>query len=72
MRGEQLQLLGFALSIEDLDGGQPARWRGTVQFAQVAESLLARTIRGTPCFDQRPIRVILAVLATMVRPQKTF
>src|SRR5438067_9498074 len=39
MRGEQLQLLCFALFIEDLNGRQPARLRGTVQLAQVAECL---------------------------------
>jgi len=70
MRGEQLQLLCFALFIEDLNGRQPARLRGTVQLAQVAECLLARTIRCAHRFHQRPIHVILAVLAAMVRPQK--
>ena len=70
MRGEELQLLGFALFIEDLNGCQPARLRGAVQLAQVAQNLLARTIRRAHGFHQRPIGVVLAVLATMVRPQK--
>src|SRR5580700_3376577 len=30
MRGKQLELLRFALLVEDLNGGQPARLRGTV------------------------------------------
>ena len=44
MRREQLQLLRFALFIEDLDGFQPARLRRTVQLAQITERLLPRTI----------------------------
>jgi hypothetical protein len=67
MRGKELELLRFALLVENLDGGQPARLRGTVQLTQIAESLLTRTIGGTHRFDQRPVRVILAA---MVRPQK--
>ncbi len=70
MRREQLQLLRVALLIEDLDGFQPARLRRTVQFAHVAESLLSRAIRRAHRLDQRPIRVILAVLVATVRPQK--
>ena len=70
MRGEEFQLLGFTLFIEDLNRGQPARLRGAVQLAQVAQSFLARTIGRAHSFDQRPIGVLLAVLATMVRPQK--
>jgi hypothetical protein len=70
MRGEEFQLLRFALFIEDLDGGQPARLRGTVPLAQVAERLLPRAIRGAHGFDQRPIGVIFAVLVATVRPQK--
>jgi hypothetical protein len=35
VRWQQLQLLGFALFIEDLDRPQPARLRRTVQFAQM-------------------------------------
>ena len=70
MRGKQLQLLSFALFIEDLDSGQPARLRGTVQLTQVAERLLPRSIWGAHGFDQRPIGVILAVLVSTMRPQK--
>ena len=70
MRGEQFQLLRFALFIEDLNGCQPARLRGTVQLAQVAESFLTRAIRRAHRFHQRPIGVILAVLVATVRPQK--
>jgi hypothetical protein len=70
MRGEELQLLGFTLFIEDLNRGQPTRLRGVVQLAQVAQSFLTRTIGRAHGFHQRPIRVPLAVLATMVRPQK--
>src|ERR1022692_2816355 len=70
MRWEKLQLMGFALFIEDLHGCQPARLRGTVQLAQVAERSLARAIRCAHRFNQRPIGVILAVLVATVRPQK--
>ena len=70
MRGEEFQLLGFALFIEDLDGGQPARLRGAVQLAQVAQGFLTRPIRRAHGFDQRPIGVVLAVLLATVRPQK--
>ena len=70
MRGKELQLLRFALFIEDLNRRQPARLRRTVQLAQVAERFLTRTIRRAHRFDQRPIGVILAVLVATVRPQK--
>ena len=70
MRGEEFQLLGFTLFIEDLNGGQPARLRGAVQLAQVAQSFLTRTIGRAHGFDQRPIGVVLAVLLATVRPQK--
>src|SRR5579875_160710 len=70
MRGEQLQLLGFALFLEDFNGGQPARMRGAIQLARITQCFLARTIRRAHRFDQRPIGVILAVLLATVRPQK--
>src|SRR5712671_2360391 len=70
MRGEELQLLRFTLFIENFDRCQPAGRRRTVQLAQIAESFLSRAIRRAHRFDQRPIGVILAILATMVRPQK--
>src|SRR5947209_12657654 len=70
MRGEQFQLLGFALFIEDLNGCKPACLRGVVQLAEVAQSLLTRTIGRAHGFDQRPIGVFLAVLLATVRPQK--
>ena len=70
MRGEQFQLLGFALFIEDLNGCQPACLRGAVQLAQVAQSFLTRTDRRAHGFHQRPIGVVLAVLLATVRPQK--
>jgi hypothetical protein len=70
MRGQELQLLAFTLFIEDLNGCQPARLRGAVQLAQVAQSLLTWTIRRAYGFHQRPIGVVLAVLLATVRPQK--
>jgi len=70
IRGEQFQLLCFTLLVENLDGLHPPRMGRTIQLAQVAERLLARTVRCTHRFHQRPIRVILAVLAAVVRPQK--
>jgi hypothetical protein len=70
MRREQLQLLCFALFIENLNGCQPARLRGTVQLAQIAEGFPTRTIRCAHRLDQRPTGVILTVLIATVRPQK--
>ncbi len=70
MRREQFQLLRLALFIEDLDRLQPARLRRTVQLAQIAQRSLTRTIRRAHRFHQRPIGVVLAVLAALVRPQK--
>jgi hypothetical protein len=70
MRWEELQLLCFALFIEDLHSGQPARLRGAVQLAQIAERFLPRAIRCAHRLDQRPIGMIFAVLVAVVRPQK--
>ena len=70
MGGEKLQLMGFALLVENLHGGQPARLRGTVQLAQVAERSLTRAIWRAHRFNQGPIGVILAVLVATVRSQK--
>jgi hypothetical protein len=52
MRGKELELLRFALLVENLDGGQPARLRGAIQLAQVAERFLARTVGRADCLDQ--------------------
>jgi hypothetical protein len=52
MRREELQLSCFALIVEDVNGCQPARLCRTVQFAQVAERLLARAIRCAHRFDK--------------------
>ena len=70
MRREQLQRLRIALFVEDFNRCQPAGLRRTVPLAQVTERFLPRAIRRAHRFDQRPIGVILTVLAAVVRPQK--
>jgi hypothetical protein len=52
MRREKLQLLCFAVLVEDFNSCLPARLRRTVQFPQIAECLLARAIRCAHCFDE--------------------
>ena len=70
MRREQLQLLRFTLFIKDLNRSQPARMVRTVQFAQMTQRSLTWPIGCADRFHQRPVGVLLAVLAAMVRPQK--
>jgi len=62
MRRKQFQLLRIALIVEDLNGLQPARLRRAVQFAQIANRFLTRTVWCAHRLHQRPVRVILAVL----------
>ena len=70
LRREQLQLLRFTLLVENFNRLQPARLRGTVQLAEVAQCFLTRTIGRAHRFHQRPIGVVLTVLASPVRAQK--
>ncbi len=70
MRREQFQLTRFAVLIEDLHCLQPARMIRTVQLTQMADRSLSWTIRCAYRFHQRPIGVLLAVFAAMVRTQK--
>jgi hypothetical protein len=65
-----LKLLGFALLVKHLDGLQPACLRRSVQFPQLAQSSLARTIHLSHPLDQRRVGMILTVLAALMRPQK--
>ena len=68
-RREQFQLPRIALLVENFNRLHPARLRRTVQFTQIAERSLTRTIRRARRFHQRPVRVRLAVLAATVRTQ---
>jgi hypothetical protein len=67
---EQFQLLRFTLFIKDLNRSQPARLVGAVQFPQMTQCSLTRSIGCAHRFHQRPVGVLLAVLAPMIRPQK--
>ena len=66
LRGKQFQLMPFAGLVEDLDRFQPPRLRRIIQLAEMAERPLAWSIGGTKRFDQRPIRVPLAILVPMM------
>ncbi len=68
--GEQLELLRLTLLIEDLDRFQPACLCRTVQLTEIAEPSLSRSVRRAHRFHQRPVDVILAVLAAPMLPQK--
>src|SRR5205814_10272202 len=70
MRGEQFQLFGLALLVENLDRLQPARLRRTVQLPEITERPLTRTAGPPYRFHQRPVGVILAVFTALMRPQK--
>jgi hypothetical protein len=63
-------LLGFALLIEHLHAFQPPCLRGSVQLPQVAQRPLARTADRSHRLYQRPVGVILTVLAALMRSQK--
>jgi hypothetical protein len=67
---KQLQLPALALLVEDFDRLQPARLRRVVQLAQIAQGPLTRTIGGADGLDQRPVSVILSVLASRVWSKK--
>src|SRR5207244_11950203 len=49
---------------------QPPCLGRSVQLTQIAERSLARTVGCPHRLHQRPIGVILAILATLMRPQK--
>jgi len=68
MRREQFQLLGFALLVEHLDAFQPPRPGRTVQLTQMAERPLTWTAGGPHRLYQRPLGMILTVLAALMRP----
>jgi hypothetical protein len=70
MRRKQFQLLGFALLIEYLYAFQPPCLRRTIQLPQVAQRPLARTVDRSHRLYQRPVGVILTVLAASMGPQK--
>jgi hypothetical protein len=70
--GEQLQLLGFAVFVEDLNRFQPTRLSRIVQLAEITQRSLPRSIRGADGFHQRPVAVWFAVLDSAVGPQKHF
>ena len=70
MRWEQFQLLCLALLIKHLNGSQPAYLIRTIQLAEMAQRPLPRTIGCADRLHQRPVGMLLAVLAAVVRPQK--
>jgi hypothetical protein len=70
MGRKQFQLLSFALLVEHLHAFQPPGLRGSVQLPQVAQRPLARTTRRSHRLYQRPVAVILTVLAALMRSQK--
>jgi hypothetical protein len=70
MGRKQFQLLGFALLIEHLHAFQPPGLRRTVQLTQVAQRPLARTADRSHRLYQRPVGVILTILAALMRTQK--
>src|SRR5882724_12121828 len=70
MRRKQFHLLSFALLIEHLHAFQPPRLRRTVQLTQVAQRPLARTAHRSHRLHQRPVDVILTILAALMRTQK--
>src|ERR1019366_8599601 len=58
------------LFIEDTNRSQPARMVGAVQFTKMTQRPLPRPIGCAHRFHQRPVGVLLAVLAPMIRAQK--
>ena len=70
VRRKQFQLPAFALLVEDRDHLQPVRLRRVVQFAQITQRALTRTVGRADGFDQRPVGVALAILVPMIRSQK--
>ena len=58
---KQLQLRTLALLVKDLYRLLPAGMRCAVQFPQVAQRALPRTIGRTHGFHQRPIAMLSAV-----------
>ena len=70
LRWKQFQLMPFAGLVEDLDRLQPPRLRRVIQLAEMAERPLAWPIGGADRFNQRPIRVPLAILIPMMRTRR--
>src|SRR5260370_12439531 len=70
MGRKQFQLLSFTLRVEHLHAFKPTCLRGSVQLPQVAQRPLARTARPSHRLYQRPVGVILTVLAALMLPQK--
>jgi hypothetical protein len=67
---KQLQLLGFALLVKDLDAFQPPGLRRAAQLPQVAQRFLARSVDRSHGLHQGPVGVLLTVLVALMRPQK--
>ena len=70
MRGKKLKLLRLTLVVEYFDRFQPARLRGTVQFPEITQSPLLRTIRSPHGLHQRPVSMVLTILLPTVGTQK--
>src|SRR5260370_36594659 len=70
MGRNQFQLLRVALLVESIHAFQPPCLCGSVQLPQVAQRPLARTARRSHRLYQRPVGVILTVLAALMRTQK--
>src|SRR5262249_9838953 len=70
VRREQFQLLRFPLLVKNLNRSQPPPMVRTVQLAQMTQCSLTRPIGCAHRFHQRPVGVLLAILAAVIRPQK--
>jgi hypothetical protein len=68
--GKERELLLFALRIEDPDGLSPASLGRAVEFAEIADRVLAGPVRGAHGFDEGPVDVVLPVLAAPIRSNK--
>src|SRR6202040_1301662 len=69
-RNDREAVLGFALLIEYLYAFQPPCLRRTIQLPQVAQRTLAGTGDRSHRLYQRPVGVILPVLAALMGSQK--
>jgi len=67
---KQPQLLGVALAVVEDDRALPAAFLVVIEFAEVGDRALSRSIGRAFAFDESVVRVFLAVLEALVSSQK--
>jgi hypothetical protein len=67
---EQRELLLLAVGLEDANRLAPAGLGRAVQFPEIADRALAWSVRGANCLNERPVEVVLSVLAAPIRSHK--